>query len=326
MMATDSKQQLIKNIFHHLNQHVLGQEWATQQVLMTVLCQGHALLTGSPGLAKTTLVRTLALALGQSYKRIQFTPDLTPYDILGGDTLAFESPSGDTVLGKRLVFAPGPIFSHFVLADEINRASPRTQSALLEAMQERTVTLNGVTHGLPDPFYVFATQNPIENEGTFPLPEAQLDRFLCEIVLDYPSFETEVQIAHIPSHSTTSVQPFPDAQVLFTCREDIQNISVDPLLVQAIVRLVRNTRPQDTSLAMVKDNLAYGASPRASQALLLLSRCYAFLQDQKEVTPDMIQKVAPSVLAHRCVLSFAALSSKMTARHIIDNLLKETVL
>ncbi|MEY3902379.1 MAG: hypothetical protein RL189_1685, partial [Pseudomonadota bacterium] len=175
-----------------LGSKVLGQPQVIDLVIMTVLCGGHALLTGAPGVAKTTLVRSLAQALGCGYKRIQFTPDLTPFDILGGDTIQFDEKNPDI---KKIAFVAGPIFAPFILADEINRASPRTQSALLEAMQERQVSLGGQTRPLPRPFFVFATQNPIENEGTFPLPEAQLDRFLVNIDVGYPNFETELQVA-----------------------------------------------------------------------------------------------------------------------------------
>ena len=304
-----------------LSTKIMGQKKVIDEVLLTVLCGGHALLTGAPGVAKTTLVRNLASALGCGYKRIQFTPDLTPFDILGGDTLQFDEQNPDI---KRIVFSPGPIFAPFLLADEINRASPRTQSALLEAMQEKQVSLGGITRPLPKPFFVFATQNPIENEGTFPLPEAQLDRFLFNIEVPYPDFQSEVAVATLTAR-TEDALALNEAHLVFNARDTVEQVKMSSSLVEAAVRLVRNTRPGETQLQFVKTFLDFGASPRASQALVIASKALALLQGAKEVSPEHILTIAPSVLRHRIVLSFKALSEKQTASDIVTLILKDTV-
>ncbi|MEY2986987.1 MAG: hypothetical protein RJB13_508 [Pseudomonadota bacterium] len=301
---------------------VLGQTEVIDLVVITVLCNGHALLTGAPGVAKTTLVRTLAQALGCGYKRIQFTPDLTPYDILGGDTIQFDEKNPDL---RKIAFVPGPIFAPFVLADEINRASPRTQSALLEAMQERQVSLSGQSRPLPRPFYVFATQNPIENEGTFPLPEAQLDRFLVNIDVTYPNFETEVQVATLSSQ-TADVQAMTGAPLVTNARESIEQIPISRTLLESCVRLVRNTRPAETNLDFIKKYVEFGASPRASQALVLTAKAAAFMSNSRSVEWEHIAAVAPSVLQHRLVLNFRAASEQMSAMAVCKTLVSESIL
>jgi MoxR-like ATPase len=301
---------------------VLGQASVIEQVVVTVLSGGHALLTGAPGVAKTTLVRNLASSLGCGWKRIQFTPDLTPFDILGGDTIAFDDNNPDL---KKIVFAPGPIFAPFLLADEINRASPRTQSALLEAMQEKQVTLNGKTQFLPKPFFVFATQNPIESEGTFPLPEAQLDRFLLNIEMSYPDFQSETEVANL-SAQHVDVSPLIGAELIYGARASVEKIAMSKALVDGAVRIVRNTRPRETQLSVAKNYLEYGASPRASQALVIASKALALLRGASEVEPAHIHAVAPAVLRHRCLLNFKALSEKKTANSIVEEIISETVL
>lgn len=304
-----------------LNEVVFGQEEVLDKIIVTVLCGSHALLTGAPGLAKTTLVKNLALALNCEYKRIQFTPDLTPFDILGGDTIEFDTKNPDI---KKVVFAPGPLFSQFILADEINRASPRTQSALLEAMQERQISIAGISKKLPEPFFVFATQNPIENEGTFPLPEAQLDRFLLHVEISYPSFEAEVKIALLPQNSQTC-SPLQNAEVLLNARKTIENMLIDEKLIRAIVHLVRNTRPQETTLSLVKNYLEYGASPRASQSLLMASKAYAVLQGAAEVSFEHVKKMAVSVLTHRCIANYKFMSENKNMANIIEEIVDETI-
>lgn len=301
---------------------VLGQGEVIDLVVITVLCNGHALLTGAPGVAKTTLVRTLAQALGCGYKRIQFTPDLTPYDILGGDTIQFDDKNPDL---RKIAFVPGPIFAPFVLADEINRASPRTQSALLEAMQERQVSLSGQSRPLPRPFYVFATQNPIENEGTFPLPEAQLDRFLVNIDVNYPDFETEIQVATLSSQ-TSEVAAMTGANLITNARESIEQIPISRTLLESCVRLVRNTRPAETSLEFIKSYVEFGASPRASQALVLTAKAAAFLSNSNSVEWKHVAAVAPAVLQHRLVLNFRATSERMSALTVCKTLVSESIL
>ena len=315
-------QRAVQSLLQLLRQRVLGQEEITEQVVATLLCGSHALLTGAPGVAKTTLVRTLACALGCGYKRIQFTPDLTPFDILGGETIRFNNDSSDR---KSFEFLPGPIFTHFLLADEINRASPRTQSALLEAMQERQVSLGGITHSLPKPFYVFATQNPIESEGTFPLPDAQLDRFLMDIHVPYPDFEAELAIATL-SPAGHEVSPLEEASQLLEAHKSVVNIQVPETVLKGIVRLVRSTRPEDSSLSFVKEFLDYGASPRASQALVLASQALAFIWGENQVSPEMVIKMAPPVLRHRCVPNFKALAQRKDANSLVKWVVNECIM
>ncbi len=259
-----------------LKKNIFGQDKVIEQMIVTILCGSHALITGAPGLAKTTLVKNIALALNCEFKRIQFTPDLTPFDILGGDTIQFDENNPDI---KRIVFSPGPLFSQFILADEINRTSPRTQSALLEAMQERQISIGGYSKKLPEPFFVFATQNPIENEGTFPLPEAQLDRFLMNIEVPYPDFNSEVKITMLSQQEqkTTSLL---NASILLNARKSIETVVMDEQLIKGIVRLVRNTRPSESQLSVAKEYLEFGASPRASQSLFIASKALAVIRGE----------------------------------------------
>ncbi len=305
-----------------LNNKVFGQSEIIEHIVVAVICNEHALLTGAPGVAKTTLVRNIASALGNKYKRIQFTPDLTPFDILGGDTIQFDEKDPNL---KKIVFTPGPIFSPFILADEINRASPRTQSALLEAMQERQVSIGGVSRALPSPFYVFATQNPIENEGTFPLPEAQLDRFLLNLEIPYPDFDSEIKVACLPKKiEDLTVSPF--AKTLLNSRETVENVSISNELLSGVVRIVRNTRPQESKLNVAKDYLDFGASPRATQALLVASKAIALIRGKTEVKFEHIAEIAPAVLRHRCILNFRSLSEKRSSSNIINQIVQETIL
>jgi len=311
-----------KMLIEHLEQKIFGQDDVIELAVISVICNEHALLTGAPGVAKTTLVRNLASSLGCNYKRIQFTPDLTPFDILGGETIQFDQKDPNL---KKLAFVPGPIFSPFILADEINRASPRTQSALLEAMQERQVSLGGVTRQLPFPFLVFATQNPIENEGTFPLPEAQLDRFLLNIEMPYPDFEAEVKVA-VLSKNRTDLNAQPEAQCVLNARAVVENVSISEELLHGIVRIVRNTRPQDSKLSVAKEYLEYGASPRATQALLIASKALALIRGRHEVIFEDVNEVAPAVLRHRCIQNFRSLSEKRTTTSIVNQIIQETIL
>ncbi|APJ03006.1 AAA family ATPase [Silvanigrella aquatica] len=311
-----------QKLIEQLNSKVFGQSEIIEHIVIAVICNEHALLTGAPGVAKTTLVRNLASALASGYKRIQFTPDLTPFDILGGDTIQFDEKDPDL---KKIAFSPGPIFSPFILADEINRASPRTQSALLEAMQERQVSLGGISRPLPAPFYVFATQNPIENEGTFPLPEAQLDRFLLNLEIPYPDFDSEVKVAMLPK-KTEDLKATSFATTLLNARSIVESMPISNELLHGVVRIVRNTRPQESKLNVAKDYLDFGASPRATQALLIASKALALIRGKIEVQYENIAEVAPAVLRHRCVLNFRSLSEKRSATSIVNQIVQETIL
>jgi MoxR-like ATPase len=279
----------------------LGQGEVVELLLLTVLAEGHALLEGAPGLGKTTLVKGLAAALELSFARIQFTPDLMPADILGTRILE-ETADG----GHAFRFEPGPIFAHLVLADEINRATPRTQSALLEAMQERQVTAFGETRACPEPFCVVATQNPIEMEGTYPLPEAQLDRFLCKVALASPGEQELVAILE----ATTGAKRAPRRAVLaakdvLAMRALVRDVPVAGELLRRVARLVRATDPEgELAPASVRTAVRFGASPRGGQALLLLAKARALVEGRPWVTEDDLERLAVPALRHRLVLSF----------------------
>jgi MoxR-like ATPase len=297
-MAADASAKLKKAIAVR----VVGQEAVIESMLIALLARGHALLVGVPGLAKTLLVASLAEALDLSFGRVQFTPDLLPADITGTDVLKDEA-------GGRVVrFLPGPIFHHLVLADEINRTPPKTQAALLQAMQERRVTVGTQTHLLPDPFQVFATRNPIEQEGTYTLPEAQLDRFLLEVHVDYPSAEEEREIAR----RTTGVQAARVPQVLASTEVRalqalVPRIPVTEAAVELAVALGRATRPSDPKApAQVREFVRFGAGPRGSQALVLASKARAALRGEAAADVDDVRALVIPVLRHRLVLSYRA--------------------
>jgi MoxR-like ATPase len=281
---------------------VVGQEPVIELMLVALMARGHALLVGVPGLAKTLLVASLAEALELSFGRVQFTPDLLPADITGTDVLQ------DDAGGRVVRFLPGPIFHHLVLADEINRTPPKTQAALLQAMQERKVTVGTHTHSLPDPFQVFATRNPIEQEGTYPLPEAQLDRFLLEVHVDYPSAEEEREIAR----RTTGVQAAHVPQVLESdevraLQALVPRIPVTDEAVQLAVALGRATRPNDAKAPpQVREFVRFGAGPRGSQALVLASKARAALRGEAAADIDDVRALVLPVLRHRLVLSYRA--------------------
>ncbi len=294
---------------------VLGQEGLVEAVLVGLLCRGHVLLEGVPGLAKTLTVRTLAGVVRGSFQRLQFTPDLLPADVTG--TLVFDPKSGEFVAHR------GPIFANLVLADEINRAPAKVQSALLEAMEERQVTIGDTTYPLPEPFLVLATQNPIEQEGTYPLPEAQLDRFLLKVLVDYPDPADEQRILGLHLG-----EAFPTPRAVANL-DDIREIEavvgevyVDDRIRSYIVALVTATRnPDAVGLGELKPLIDFGASPRASIALARAARALALLRGRGFVTPEDIKELAPAVLRHRLVLSYEADAENVTADEIIDRLL-----
>ncbi len=312
----------IQRIREGIHQVIVGQEETVEEVLATLLAGGHALIVGVPGLAKTLLVRTLAALLDLRFSRIQFTPDLMPLDILGTTLIEHDPETGQ----KRFRFVPGPIFAHILLADEINRTPPKTQSALLEAMQERRVTIEGRTHVLEEPFFVLATQNPIEQEGTYPLPEAQLDRFLCEIRMDYPSEEEEREILRITTQEKERPVPEPVAR-----REDILSIQAlvrdmpfpDHLLA-GVVRLVRATRPASpTASERIRRYVAFGAGPRAGQALILLAKARALLDGRAVPTREDVERMTLPALRHRITLNFRAEAEGITTDDLIREILEE---
>ena len=300
---------------------IVGQEETIDQLLITFLAGGHALLEGVPGLAKTLMIRTLAEAIQSQFRRIQFTPDLMPSDIIGTEIL-----EEDHTTGKRIFkFNRGPIFANIILADEINRTSPKTQSALLEAMQEFEVTYAGTTYPLERPFFILATQNPIEQAGTFPLPEAQLDRFLLYIKINYPSAAEELAILESTTGSRRGpVQKVIDGARIVEAQKVVRDIHINRELVGRVSTLVRSTRPGDTHHAMVKESVRWGAGPRAGQAMILTAKARALLHGRLAVIQEDIDHVALPVLRHRILLNFRAEAEGITADQITRTLLNDT--
>ncbi|MGZ3423218.1 MAG: AAA family ATPase [Polyangiales bacterium] len=293
-----------KSLREAIATRVVGQEEVIESMLVAQLARGHALLVGVPGLAKTLLVATLAEALELSFGRVQFTPDLLPADITGTDVLEEDPDAGR----RRLRFSPGPIFANLILADEINRTPPKTQAALLQAMQERMVTSGNTTHALPDPFQVFATRNPIEQEGTYPLPEAQLDRFLLEVHVGYPSEGEEREIARrTTSGALPKVPRALGVEDLRKLQGLVPRMPVTDAALDLAVRLARTTRPDDKAApSIVTRYVRFGAGPRGSQALVLAAKARAALRGEAAVEPEDVRALAVAVLRHRLVLSYRA--------------------
>lgn len=305
-----------------VNRRFIGQERVVELVLAAMLSGGHALLVGLPGLGKTMLVDTLATAMGLRPSRIQFTPDLMPSDILGSEVL--ETATDGT---RAFRFIEGPVFCQLLMADEINRASPRTQSALLQAMQERAVTIAGESRRLGPPFHVLATQNPIEQEGTYPLPEAQLDRFLVQVDVEYPDRETEREILLATTGATegASVQVF-TAEELIAAQALIRRMPVGESVVEAILTIVRACRPAEAeALPVVRETLAWGPGPRAAQALMLMARARAVLQGRLVPSLDDVAALAQPVLVHRMALNFAARARGDSLTDVIARVVAETI-
>ena len=295
---------------------IIGQETVIDLTLAALLSGGHALLVGVPGLAKTLLVETLSTVMGLDGKRIQFTPDLMPADIIGSEVLE------ETTKGKRSFrFIPGPVFCQLLMADEINRASPRTQSALLQAMQERFVTVAGIRHDLPAPFHVLATQNPIEQEGTYPLPEAQLDRFLFQIDVDYPkeTTEREILLATTGTKSASAKKTITPKQ-LMDMQALVRAMPIGDKVVDCILSLVRSARPDQSEFDFISENVVWGPGPRAGQALMLASRARALLDGRIAPSIDDVLALAAPVLKHRMALSFAARADGKTIDGLITQL------
>jgi MoxR-like ATPase len=295
---------------------IFGQERVVEEALTTLLAGGHVLLVGVPGLAKTRLVETLGVVLGLSQKRVQFTPDLMPADILGSEVLE------ESEVGRRSFrFIPGPVFCQLLMADEINRASPRTQAALLQAMQERRVTVAGQDHAVPAPFHVLATQNPIEQEGTYPLPEAQLDRFLLQVNVDYPEEAAERRMMiETTGTGTEPVAPVMTAAELMAAQALVRRLPVGDRVVDAILALVRAGRPQSSPIAELAEQISWGPGPRASQALMLTVRVRALLQGRLAPSVDDVIALAPPVLRHRMALTFTARAEGVGLDQVIERL------
>jgi MoxR-like ATPase len=295
---------------------IFGQERVVEESLTTLLAGGHVLLVGVPGLAKTRLVETLGVVLGVSQKRVQFTPDLMPADILGSEVLE------ESEVGRRSFrFIRGPVFCQLLMADEINRASPRTQAALLQAMQERRVTVAGQDHEVPAPFHVLATQNPIEQEGTYPLPEAQLDRFLLQVNVDYPEEAAERRMMiETTGGGTQPVAPVMTAAELMAAQALVRRLPVGDRVVDAILALVRAGRPQSSPIAELAEQISWGPGPRASQALMLTVRVRALLQGRLAPSVDDVIALAPPVLRHRMALTFTARAEGVGLDQVIERL------
>ncbi|HUC19623.1 MAG TPA: MoxR family ATPase [Acetobacteraceae bacterium] len=297
---------------------IFGQDVVVEQTLITILCGGHVLLVGVPGLGKTKLVETLGTVLGLSAKRVQFTPDLMPADILGSEVL------DEDAAGRRSFrFVPGPVFCQLLMADEINRASPRTQSALLQAMQEFKVAVGGVEHALPRPFHVLATQNPIEQEGTYPLPEAQLDRFLLEVQVSYPDLASERGML-LATTGSEQARPVPVLSVegLMAAQALIRRIPVGESVLNAILDLVRGGRPETAVTDAVRRHVAWGPGPRAAQALMLACRARALLDGRLAPSLDDVVALAAPVLRHRMALSFSARAEGVQLADVIAALVE----
>ncbi len=312
----DSLGRRLQSLRSAVGQVIFGQQAVIDQTLISLLAGGHVLLVGVPGLAKTRLVETLGRVFGLEDRRIQCTPDLMPADIVGSEVLD-QLADGS----RSFRFVPGPIFAQVLMADEINRASPRTQSALLQAMQEQRVTVGGQSYDLPQPFHVLATQNPLEQEGTYPLPEAQLDRFFMEIDVDYPDLEAERQmlLATTGAEKTEVPQVF-DAAELMKAQALLRRIPVGEQVVEAILALVRQGRPESTGLEDVRRHVAWGPGPRASQALMLAVRARALLDGRLAPSLDDVVALAAPVLRHRMALNFAARAEGIGVEDIIEQL------
>ena len=311
--AVDALAQSFKDLKQEIAKVIVGQDDVVQAVIISLFSNGHSLLVGVPGLAKTLLVSTIADVLDLDFKRIQFTPDLMPSDITGSEILDED---------RHFKFNPGPLFSNIVLADEINRTPPKTQAALLEAMQEKSVTVSGVRHILPKPFFVLATQNPIEQEGTYPLPEAQLDRFMFNIPLDYPSYQEEINIVK----GTTAVQDYnlshvvTGDQILFY-QQLIRKIPIADNVLEYAVSLATQTRPgTERATPKVNEYISWGAGPRASQYLVLGAKCHAAIRGKYSPDIEDVQAIAKYVLRHRIVRNYKAEAEGISEENVIESL------
>jgi len=320
MDASLSEKELAEQLHHNyqalkreIAKVIVGQDEVVKETILSIFSKGHCLLIGVPGLAKTLLVKTIADTLGLKFNRIQFTPDLMPSDILGSEILNEQ---------RQFQFIKGPIFANIILADEINRTPPKTQSALLEAMQEQQVTIAGKLYPLPQPFFVLATQNPIEQEGTYPLPEAQLDRFMLSIELDYPSLNDEVQIVkRTTTDELVKVNPILSEKQILDYQHIVRRVPVTDFVIEYAVKLVQLTRDKNNSIT--KNFIEWGAGPRASQNLILGAKCHALLQGKFSPDIEDVNAVANAVLQHRIVLNYKAEAENIRPKQIIQQLIEQ---
>ena len=311
--AADALKEKYETLTAEIGKVIVGQQETVRLVLTAIFCQGHCLLVGVPGLAKTLLIQTVSDALDLDFNRIQFTPDLMPSDILGAETLDKD---------RNFKFVKGPIFANIILADEINRTPPKTQAALLESMQEYSVTAGGTRYDLSRPFFVLATQNPIEQEGTYPLPEAQLDRFMFNIKLDYPSYADEVEVVKRTTTAYKSkVSPIMDAETIMAFQQLVRRVPVPDNVIEYAVKLVHKTRP-NTDMAAPQTNtfIEWGAGPRASQQLIMGAKCHASLNGKYSPDIEDVQAIAVPVLRHRVVRNFKAEAEGMSIEQIVKDL------
>ncbi|MGC8770912.1 MAG: AAA family ATPase [Brevinematia bacterium] len=309
--------EVFEKIKNEISKVIVGQEKTLKFLFLNLVCGGHSIIEGVPGLAKTMLVNSLAKTLSLEFNRIQFTPDLMPSDITGTEIIDFSKEK------KEFTFLKGPIFANVVLADEINRTPPKTQSALLQAMQEKKVTILGKTYELPEPFFVFATQNPIEYQGTYPLPEAQLDRFLFKIDITYPSKEEEKNILSVDSRDIEQLEEVVSKKDLIKLQTKVKDVYVADKIKDYIVEITRNSRPVDTTYSFVKEYVNWGAGPRASQMLFVAARANALINDKDFVDKIDIDEVILPVLKHRIFLNYRASSENIKVEDIILEIKKE---
>lgn len=313
----EQKSSFVSNLTMGMNRVIVGQKHLVDTLLIGLLSDGHILLEGVPGLAKTLAIKTLSQLIDSEYSRIQFTPDLLPADVIG--TMIYSQKD------EKFQVKKGPVFANFVLADEINRAPAKVQSALLEAMQEHQVTIGSTTFALPNPFLVMATQNPIEQEGTYPLPEAQVDRFMLKVVIDYPSLEEEkLIIRENLAGSLPEIKPVIDAQEIISARKVVRQVYIDEKIEQYIADIVFATRyPEKYGLPKLKDLITFGGSPRASINLAKASRAYAFIKRRGYVIPEDVRAIAHDVLRHRIGLSYEAEATNVTSEEIVSEIINK---
>ncbi|MEN2997948.1 MAG: MoxR family ATPase [Brevinematia bacterium] len=310
---------LADRILKEKSKIIIGQDSIITKIVVSLFSEGHVLLVGVPGLAKTLIANTIAKMFSFEFRRVQFTPDLMPADIIGFDIIEEDGSTGK----KSLRFHKGPIFTNILLADEINRASPKTQSALLESMQEKKVTTFSKTFQLESPFFVIATQNPLEQEGTYPLPEAQLDRFMMQINVDYPSYEEELKICRT-TPDLSLVQPIMEKEEFFRYQREIEEVFVSDKVVEYIVKITRQTRPSESNISEVKEFVEWGAGPRASQHLLRAGKSLAFLRNSKTLLKEHIDEIVFDILRHRIILSYSAkienISQDLIIQLVVENI------